>query len=314
MNIAIAGGSGFIGRHLAGHWMKEGHRVVLISRSPRPPRGLPEPAPGKSGAAGWITWEDLEREPEKEGPFDAVVNLAGESINQRWTREAKERIRQSRLAATERIAAWIRRLPSKPEVVVNASAIGIYGTSLSETFTESGAVPSAPDFLAGVVRAWEEAADRIEGARVVKLRIGVVLAPDGGALKAMALPYRLGLGGPIGNGRQWLSWIHVRDLVRIADFCVRNRDMQGPVNAVAPVPVTIGDFGGTLGRALRRPHFVPAPAFALRLLFGEMSMMLLEGQRVLPDRLLRHGFDFEFPTLDRALSDLLGRPREPDGE
>jgi hypothetical protein len=163
------------------------------------------------------------------------------------------------------------------------------------------------DFLAEVVRQWERAADAIEGARVVKLRIGVVLAPDGGALRPMTLPYRLGVGGSIGHGRQWLSWIHIRDLIRIADFCVNNRDISGPVNATAPSPVTNDEFGRTLGRILGRPHFMPVPSFLFRLLFGEMSMLLLKGQRALPDKLIRHGFAFEYPALDQALAQLLKR-------
>lgn len=332
LNIAIAGGSGLIGRHLAAFWLRKGHRIVLISRKTRSPESMasifrpgPEPEeaydaatsdkPAGTAEAGTIvcrTWEELRADPDMAGAVDAVVNLAGETINQRWTRGAKERILLSRLRATEMIAEWINRMPVKPEIVVNASAVGIYGTSLTDTFSDTSdqarnSAGRPADFLAEVVREWERAAEAIDGARIVKLRIGVVLAPDGGALLPMTLPYRLGVGGRIGHGRQWLSWIHIRDLIRIVDFCVNNRDISGPVNATAPAPVTNDEFERTLGRILGRPHFMPVPSFLFRLLFGEMSMLLLEGQRALPDKLIRHGFGFEYPALDQALAQLLKR-------
>ncbi|WP_248925657.1 TIGR01777 family oxidoreductase [Paenibacillus hamazuiensis] len=294
MKIAIAGGTGFIGKHLIRHFLQERHSVILISR-----RYTEQADPN----VRTVTWAELENNTGSLEGVDAIVNLAGESINQRWTAAAKERILQSRLDTVGRIVSLVDRLQAKPSVVVNASGMSIYGTSETEEFDESSP-KRITDFLADTVEKWEAAIDRIRGVRVVKLRVGVVLGNDGGAFPKMAMPYKLWVGGRIGSGRQVLSWIHIRDMVRLIDFCIRHDGISGPVNATAPNPVTNDEFGRALGRALGRPHLFPVPAFMFNLLFGELAVLLLEGQRVIPRVLLRHGFEFEYPTIERALTAL----------
>ncbi|HEU4964073.1 MAG TPA: TIGR01777 family oxidoreductase [Bacilli bacterium] len=292
MKIAIAGGSGFIGKHLIEYWSGEGHDLFLISRK----RG------GVEGAnVATVTWEDLAKDPSLLSGVEAIVNLAGETINQRWTDAAKRRILESRIEATRRIGELVAALEEKPLVVVSGSAVGIYGMAQGQTFDETRA-HTADDFLATVVRKWEQTAqEAIRDTRLVLLRTGVVLGRDGGAFPKMYLPYKMGVGGRIGRGDQGLSWIQIEDIVRLIDFCVRNEAVSGPVNAVSPQPVTNDQFGRTLGKVARRPHWMPVPSFAFRLLFGEMADLLLEGQKVLPQQALAHGFEFRYPTLEQAL-------------
>jgi uncharacterized protein (TIGR01777 family) len=260
--------------------------------------------PGNA-AVRYISWRDLDYSVVAFEGVGAIVNLAGETINRRWTRKSKERILASRLWATSKLADYVERMNTKPQVIVSASGVGIYGTSESETFTERSPTRRS-DFLADVVERWERVADRISGVRVVKLRLGVVFGNDGGAFQTMALPYRMGAGGRVGSGRQWLSWIHIEDLVRALEFCIETEAIAGVVNGVAPNPVTNDEFGRTLGTVLHRPHWLHVPAFAFRLLFGELSMLLLEGQRVIPQVLQDYGFEFNYPTLEKALRQLSG--------
>jgi hypothetical protein len=297
MKIAVMGGTGFIGGHLVEMYARNGCEVIVVSRSQQPSE-----RPG----VRMVTWDELERSAEPLEGADAFVNLSGESINQRWTNAAKERILNSRLTAADRVARLVDRLRDKPAVVVNASGISIYGTSETDVYDET-CPARVVDFLSGVVEQWERAIDRIQGPRVVKLRVGIVLGTDGGAFPKMALPYRLGVGGRIGTGRQWLSWIHIEDMVRVIDFCIRHDRIMGPVNATAPHPVTNDEFGRALGKALRRPHLFPVPAFLFKLLFGELSVLLLEGQKVVPRTLIDHGFEFRYPTIDQALRQLIGK-------
>ncbi len=236
---------------------------------------------------------------------DAIVNLAGESINQRWTSAAKERILQSRLDTVNQIASIVSRLDTKPAVVVNASGISIYGTSETESFVEHSE-PNVKDFLSGVVEQWEQAMDQIQDTRLVKLRLGIVLGTDGGAFPKMMLPYKYGIGGRIGSGKQVLSWIHVEDLCRLIDFCIENEDIIEQVNATAPQPATNDEFGRTLAKVMRTSHRIPVPAFIMKLMFGELSTLLLEGQRVFPYLAIEYEFDFKYPTLTMALQDLVG--------
>jgi len=298
MKIAITGGTGFVGSHLAASLVRQGANVLIISRSGNAsgdPRGITR-----------ITWEQLDDSVALLEGTHGIVNLAGESINQRWTRAAKERILHSRLQAASRIRQYVQRLQIKPRVVLNASGMSVYGTSEFETFDENS--PARPaDFLSSVVMEWEKEADRIPVERLVKIRVGLVLGSDGGAFPLMALPFKLGLGGRVGSGRQWLSWIHIRDMVRLLEFCLYHPEIGGPVNATAPNPVTNSEFSRILAKVLRRPNWFPVPEFVLKTVLGELSSLLLEGQKVIPRKLMEHGFRFEYPELEPALRQLTGK-------
>jgi uncharacterized protein (TIGR01777 family) len=292
MNVVVAGGSGFIGTPLVRALLARGADVAVLSRDParvRDGRGV-----------GWAAVGEAVRE------ADAIVNLAGENVGGgRWTAARKQRILQSRLDATRKLVEALRAAPERARTFVNASAVGFYGLHGEEALDESA--PSGSGFLAEVTRQWEAAAREGDAfARLVILRFGVVLG-EGGALAKMALPFRLGVGGRVGSGRQWLSWIDRDDVVRMILWALDNEAVRGVYNATSPEPVTNAEFTRALGRALHRPALLPAPAFALRLLFGQMAdEMLLEGQRVLPARAAREGFVFEYPNLDRALAHALG--------
>lgn len=291
MKIALAGGTGFIGQHLISYWLTQGHELILISRSSQQTI---------SPKVSCLTWEQLKAAPEQLEGIDAIVNLAGESISQRWTEGAKKRILDSRLKTCANIAELVDKLNNKPSVVINASGMSIYGTSETETFTELSP-PRIMDFLSSIVEKWEQAIDRIQAPRIVKVRVGLVLGTDGGALPKIALPFKLGAGGPVGSGKQWMSWIHIDDMVGLIDYCLNHDTVQGPVNATAPNPVTNAEFGRALGRALHRPYWIPAPSFAMKLVLGELSALLLEGQKVLPQALLQHGYRFRYNHIDDAL-------------
>lgn len=297
MKIAIAGGSGFIGQHLIKDWLRNQHEVVLISRKRQE---------STDKLLTSVTWNELKSNPDRLEGVDAIVNLAGESINQRWTAEAKRKILQSRLETTGQIADVVARLEKKPSVVVNASGMSIYGLSETATFDENSEHVH-DHFLSDVVEEWEWAADQIPDTRVVKVRVGIVLGLDGGAFPKMYLPYRLFAGGKVGSGRQWLSWIHVEDMVGLINFCIENGEVTGVVNATAPHPVTNDQFGRTIGKVAGRPHWMPVPGFVMKLIFGELSVLLLEGQKVLPRKVMEHGFTFRYPVLEGALRQLLGR-------
>lgn len=296
MKVAIAGGTGFIGEHLTQYFLDKRASVILISRQKRK---------SEHALIRNITWEELEKSVMPLEGVDAIVNLAGETINQRWTPKAKESILQSRLDSVERLRSIIERMENKP-VLVNASAIGVYGNSESATFTEDSDL-NAEDFLSNVVDKWEAAAELVPDTRVVLLRIGVVLANDGGAFPKMSTPFRYGLGGRIGSGKQSLSWVHIRDIVRLVEFCIEKEDMEGPVNATAPQPVTNDEFGRMLAKVMNKPYIFPVPTFVLKLMFGEMSMLLLKGQRVLPNVAINNGFQFHYPVLEMALKDLINQ-------
>ncbi|RXZ84743.1 TIGR01777 family protein [Paenibacillaceae bacterium] len=298
MRIAITGGSGFVGSALVNYLLEQQHEVWIVTRST-----------GKVDAdhpkLHVVTWEDLASKPERLEGVRAIVNLAGESINQRWSPEAKERILKSRLEAADRIAKVVRHLHNKPQVVVNASGISYYGNSETELFDE-GSPGQASDFLSSVVDKWEKAADAIPAPRIIKLRVGLVLGNDGGAFPKMVMPYRFFVGGKVGSGKQWISWIHIDDIVRLIAFCMENEHIAGPVNAAAPEPVINDHFGRAISKALGRPHWFPVPSFMLKGVFGELSVLLLEGQRGIPRKALDSGFTFRYPTINEAMEELLG--------
>ncbi|MFB5266960.1 TIGR01777 family oxidoreductase [Paenibacillus enshidis] len=296
MKIAVCGGTGFIGSALTKHWLEVGYEIVIITRRP-PERATSGRQPQ------YVSWGELERDPQRIAGVDAVVNLSGESLNQRWTKNVRLRIMQSRVDSIAALAKAIKQLNKKPEVVIQASAMSFYGTSETETFDESS--PHRPtDFPSTVAEQWEAAAEAFQDVRLVKLRISMVLGRDKGAFPLLKLPYLMGFGGRIGSGRQWATWIHITDMVRIVDFCLHDRSISGAVNSSAPNPVTNDDFGRTIASVYHRPHWFPVPAFLIKATLGEMSVMVLEGQKVIPKKLLDHGFQYQFPDLKHALEDL----------
>ncbi len=341
MRLLICGGTGFVGTALTKALLARGDEVWIVTRK-RTDASASLQIAGHAGngtvaasAPRYVTWDEWEQSAERFDGFDAVVNLAGESINQRWTAAAKRRIVDSRVIAAERIAAIFRRMSAPPPVVVNASGISLYGHSVAEKpkgsldrrtgragsqavydegspshpvdesiFDEN--CPAAPaDFLGETVIAWEAAADGIPAERLVKLRIGLVVARSGGAFPLLRLPYRLFAGGRMGHGRQGMPWIHLQDMVGLILFSLDRAEVRGPLNAVAPDPVTNDAFGRALAAAMHRPHWFPVPGPLLKPLLGEMSTLVLTGQRAMPRKALDLGYKFAYPRLEDALRDLV---------
>lgn len=295
MKIAIAGGTGLVGKALSDELLSKGHEVFILTRKKR----------NTSNSLKFVQWLNDGDHPEKElEGIDAFVNLAGATINSRWTDEYKRKILESRLSAASEVKRIFDRLEKQPEVLVNASAVGFYGTSPEKEFIESS--EGGNDFLADTVTRWEAAADDAghSGVRVVLSRFGVILDRNEGALPRMVLPYKLYGGGKVGSGAQWLSWIHIKDVVAGILFAIENEQLAGPVNFTAPAPVTMEQFGRILADVLQKPHWLPVPGFMLKLLLGEMSMLVLEGQRAMPKKLLEAGFRFQYPNLKEALMDI----------
>ena len=295
MRITITGATGLIGAGLRRHLMASGHELRCLSRKPL-------------AQTGWFAWDTLAGGPPRESleGSEAVIHLAGEPIAQRWSLEVKRRIRSSRAEGTAALVKSLAALPRRPSVLVSASAIGYYGDRADESLTEQ-ALPGS-DFLSEVCVEWERAAElaRESGIRVVCVRIGRVLHPRGGALGQMRPIVRAGLGGPMAGGQAWLSWVHREDLMRLFTWALETSTVQGPVNAVAPGAVRNGEFMRTLGTTLHRPAFLPVPAFALRLLYGEMAGVILRSQHVIPEVAEQAGFQFSWPQLAPALQNLLG--------
>ena len=293
MDVVIAGGSGFIGQRLARRLVDRGDAVTVLTRNPD--------RPAESGLT-WAAYED--------GPLsaDVVVNLAGENLfSKRWSTQQKAVMRESRVDQTEALVARMVSEP-RPKVLVQASAIGFYGDRGEEPLDEDSGPGPTGTFLTKCCRDWEAAgaAATAYGVRVVLLRIGVVLGPEGGAVKAMLPPFRFFAGGPVGNGKQWMSWIHAEDLVSLILHCIDNQGISGPVNGTAPNPVTMRSFCKALGGAIGRPSWLPVPGFAIRLLLGEVASVLLGSQRISPRRAEESGFSFQHPDVTEALQDLLG--------
>jgi hypothetical protein len=251
-------------------------------------------------------WDPPKGEPPADSlsDADAVIHLAGEPVAQRWSTDAKQRIRESRVAGTRNLVHALSKLPQRPPTLVCSSAVGYYGSRGDETLTESSAPGSG--YLAEVCQAWEKEAQAAAslGMRVVQVRTGVVLDARGGALQRMLPPFRMGVGGKLGDGSQWMPWIHIQDLVSLYRFAL-DQPLKGPVNGVAPNPARNADFTKALAAAVKRPAFLPMPGFALRLLFGEMAEILLASQQVLPKAAESAGFRFQFPQLGPALADAL---------
>ncbi|MEA9996248.1 MULTISPECIES: TIGR01777 family oxidoreductase [unclassified Pseudomonas] len=299
MHILLTGGTGLIGRQLCKSWRSQGHQLTVLSRRPDEVRRL-----CGDSVRGIARLDDVGAD-----PIDAVVNLAGAPIADRpWTRKRKALLWESRVGLTEQLLAWLERREQKPRVLISGSAVGWYGDGGERELNEDAA-PVALDFASRLCDAWEETAQRAEalGIRVVIVRTGLVLADGGGFLQRLLLPFKLGVGGPIGSGRQWMPWIHIQDQVALIDFLLNRTQAQGLYNACAPYPVRNREFAKTLGTVLHRPAFMPLPAFALRALLGEMSVLLLGGQRAQPARLQEAGFTFSFTDLNAALNDVLGR-------
>lgn len=306
MRTLIAGGTGLVGSRLVGGLLERSRPVTVLTRRP-------EVARQKWGESCAIVAGD----PMQPGAWmdaladcDGVVNLVGEGIfNHRWTAAFKELLRTSRILSTRHIVAALAKNPhnaaGEPKVLVNASAIGYYGPSGDQELTEES--PPGHDTLAELCVEWEKEAQAAtaSGLRVVVLRVGVVLDREGGALKKMILPFKMFMGGKTGSGKQWVSWIHHEDLVGMILLALDEARASGPMNGTAPHPLPNGDFARALGRALHRPSFMPTPAFALRLMLGQVAGVITTGQRVLPRKALEWGYVFKFPDIDAALSDAL---------
>jgi uncharacterized protein (TIGR01777 family) len=300
MRVIVTGGTGFIGPKLCERLVSRGHDVIALTRDASRSRDHVHPKVRVVSWAEGASWEGF-----VDGA-GALVNLAGETIAQRWTAKAKDRILTSRLNAAVRLKAACEKASQKPGVLVNASAVGYYGPRGDEPLAEDAA--PGDDFLARTCVAWEDAARSFEplGLRVAVLRTGVVLGAGGGALAKMLPPFKAFAGGPLGSGTQWMSWIHEHDLVELYVFAAENAAVSGPVNATAPNPVTMREFATALGRALHRPSFAKVPAAALTLALGEMATVVLDGQRVLPKKALDLGFSFRFTDVLPALKDVVG--------
>jgi uncharacterized protein (TIGR01777 family) len=307
MRIFVTGGTGLVGSRLIQRLVQRQDQVVVLSRRPGVARQ-------KFGASCQV----VEGDPMKEGAWmkavedcDAVVNLAGEGLfNRRWRSAFIDLLRSSRVQSTNHVVKALggqpRTAAGQAKVLVNASAIGYYGPHGDEEITEDSG--PGDDLLAGICRDWENAARAAEplGVRVVLLRTGVVLDKEGGALKQMLTPFKLFVGGPVGNGKQWISWIHHDDLVGLILLALDDNRATGPLNGTAPQPVTNKEFAKALGRALHRPSFLPTPKLALRLMLGKVASLVTTGQRVLPRRALALGYGFKFADVDAALKDILG--------
>lgn len=301
MKILMTGGTGFVGTQLVPRLIREGHEVTILTRSLKDARG-------KSQGLSY-----LEGDPTKKGPWqasiqdhDAVINLAGASIFSRWTEEHKRAIRESRVLTTQNIVEGVPSRQEKSFTLFSTSAVGYYGFRGDEELTEAS--PPGDDFLANIAVEWEAEALKAEakGARVVITRFGIVLGEKGGALGQMIPLFKKYLGGPIGSGKQWFSWIHIKDLTEAFLFLIRHPEISGPVNLCAPNPVRNKDLAKALGQVLHRPSFMPAPGFMIKLVLGEFGSVILKGQRVIPKKLLEHGFIFQYPHIEPALKSIVG--------
>ena len=301
--ILITGATGFIGKRLCRVLAKKDAELIVLTRDPeRAKEKLP-------GAAEIKAWDPLKEIPPLQAveQSKAVIHLAGENVAGRWNEEKKRLIRESRILSTKNLVEALKKAAKRPEVLISASAIGYYGDRGDELLTEDSSLGRG--FLADICREWEEEAKRAEdlGIRVVSIRIGIVLGPDGGALKEMLFPFRLGLGGPLASGKQWMAWIHRDDLIGIILHILQNSSVRGTVNGTAPFPVRNREFSKTLGSLLCRPAFFKVPSLVLKLLFGEFAAFLLQSERVVPQAIKDSGYIFQYETLSAALKECLGK-------
>jgi uncharacterized protein (TIGR01777 family) len=303
VRLLLLGCSGFVGRELVPFLLELGHELTLVSRRAHP---FPQLSSERLNClqfdpADPASWQHDQLDAALRGA-EGVVNLAGEPIaEQRWTPAHRQQLLDSRVRTTELLVAAMAALDQPPQVLVNGSAVGFYGTSRDGCFTEASG--TGADFLAEICQRWEAAAAQVPAAcRLVVLRIGIVLGPDGGALGKMLPVFRMGFGGPVGSGRQWMSWIHRHDLCRLIGAALEDSAYSGIYNAVAPNPARMGEFASTLGKALGRPSLLPVPSPILQLLLGDGAQVVLEGQQVVPERLQQQGFSFHYPELSAALA------------
>jgi hypothetical protein len=302
MKILITGGTGFVGTQLTSRLIQDGHEVTILTRSLK----------GAKGSSPGISY--LEGDPTRNGPWqesiknhDAAINLAGASIFSKWTEEHKKAIRESRVSTTRNIVEGIVSRPERPFILFSTSAVGYYGFCGDEELVEDS--PPGNDFLARIAKEWEGEAlkAREKGARVVITRFGIVMGEKGGALSQMIPLFEKYVGGPIGSGKQWFSWVHIKDLAEAFAFLLKHPEISGPVNVCSPNPVRNKDLAKALGKALHKPSFLPAPGFMVKLVLGEFGSVILEGQRVIPKRLLENGFVFQYPDIHKALQGIVGQ-------
>lgn len=309
MHLVLTGGTGFIGQALCEELVRQGHRVTLLTRNIGRTSHFSEPL---VSTVEWNGREPGSWEQSLDGA-DAVINLAGAPIAEaRWTVARRRLLMESRVLTTRLLVEAIARRSSRPGILVSASGVGYYGASDDRVLDEGA--PRGEGFLADLCLAWETEAIQAErfGTRVIVLRIGLVLERDGGALPKMLLPFRLGLGGPVGPGTQWVSWIHRRDLIGLIQWALADPGVSGPVNAVAPEAVTMAHFCKTLGQVLHRPSWLPVPAPILRIALGELGTLMTTGQRVSPTQALAGGYVYHYPTLQRALYAIFAKEQGDD--
>ncbi len=296
----MTGGTGFVGTQLASRFIQDGNEVTILTRAGK----------GPEKGSGGISY--LQGDPTQKGSWqeaiknhDAIINLAGASIFSKWTEEHKKAIRESRVRTTQNIVEGIQSRPARPVTLLSTSAVGYYGFHGDEELFEES--PPGNDFLAKIALEWEGEALKAgeKGARVVITRFGIVMGEKGGALSQMIPLFKKYIGGPIGSGKQWFSWIHMKDLAEAFAFLSKHPEISGPVNICSPNPVRNKDLAKALGKALHRPSFIPAPGFMVKWVLGEFGSVILEGQKVIPRKLLDLGFVFQYPDIDKALQSIV---------
>jgi uncharacterized protein (TIGR01777 family) len=301
MKVVITGATGFVGQVIVKQLLEAGDEVVVLTRN------VAKAAITLGSACKYFQWNDSESLPPLEAldGADGIINLMGETISERWDENQKKKIYNSRINGTKKLVEALEKLQHAPKSFISTSAIGIYGNRGPEDLNESSTL--ADDFLAKVCKDWENEANKARnyGARVAIIRVGIVLGKGGGALAKMIPIFKLGGGGPLGSGNQYMSWIHVEDLASMYIEALKNTSIKGVLNGTAPYPASNREFTKVLGKAVKRPAFLPAPAFAIKIAFGEMSQILLEGQKVLPVKFKEAKFKFRFPTLEMAIKESL---------